>query len=199
METWYLFIRPLLADCSLHEESELDLHYNNLWLELQRWLSFCIDFCILIFIFSLGHTGRKEPLQNLWQVSGRGGWKKKNHITNPLLVRFPRGYYWQHWKWRQNLTWETLHEPPKSVRKKAAVWVPANPFPISHTHLHCVPLHVMSTGSAAGSADSALKHNCSSSCPSASFLPSLWKCVLSLVPEISLFPPYLKTPPGAPN
>lgn len=81
METRYLFIRPLLADCSLHEESELDLHYNNLWLQLQRWLSFCIDFCILIFIFSLGHTGRKEPLQNLWQVSGRGGWGKKKIIS----------------------------------------------------------------------------------------------------------------------
>lgn len=57
----------------------------------------------------------------------------------------------------------------------------------------------MSTSSAAGSADSALKHNCSSSCPSASFLPSLWKRVLSLVPEISLFPPYLKTPPSILN
>lgn len=80
VDTWFLFDRPLLADCSLHEESKLDLHYNNLWLQLQRWLSFCIDFCILIFVFSLGHTGRKEPLQNLQQVSRRGG--GKNHIAN---------------------------------------------------------------------------------------------------------------------
>lgn len=70
----------------------------------------------------------------------------------------------------------------------------ANPFWISHTLLHRAQLDAKSTGSAAGSADSASKDNCSSLCPSASFLPSLWKLVFSLVPEISLIPPYLKLP-----
>lgn len=139
METWYLFIRPLLADCSLHEESELDLHYNNLWLQLQRWLSFCIDFCILIFIFSLGHIGRKEPLQNLSQVSGRGGWKKKIislihcwldfHVATTDSTesegRVSSG--------RLSTNHQNLSE------KKAAVWVLANPFPISHISPQCPP------------------------------------------------------------
>lgn len=121
METWYLFNRPLLADCSLHEESKLDLHYNNLWLQLQRWLSFCIDFCILIFIFSLGHTGRKEPLQNLWQVSGRGGWEKIVSLIHCWLDFHVATTDSTESQGRVSLTWETLHEPPKSVRKKAAV------------------------------------------------------------------------------
>lgn len=95
-DTWYLFDRPLLADCSLHEESELDLHYNNLWLQLQRWLSFCIVFCILIFIFPLGHTGRKEPLQNLTGLK-MGGGVEKNHITNPDWLDFHVANYRQHW------------------------------------------------------------------------------------------------------
>lgn len=52
------------------------MHYNNLWLQLQRQLSFCIDFCVLIFIVSLGHTGRKKPLQK-FTINLRGKKKKQ--------------------------------------------------------------------------------------------------------------------------
>lgn len=102
--------------------------------------------------------------------------------------------YWQHWIIKAEPHLEDSPWTTKICQQKSSCWVLAKIFLISHTLFHSARLHGKSTGSAAGSADSASKHNCSSLCPSASFLPSLSKLVFPLVPEISPLPPYLTIP-----
>lgn len=96
---------------------------------------------------------------------------------------------------RQSLTWKTLHEPPNSVRKKQLLRAGKSFSSFSHAS-RCL---CRATGSAAAAAASASKHNGSSLCPSAILLPSLWKLVLSSVPEISPLPPYLTNSPRSPS
>lgn len=125
---------------------------------------------------------------------------EKNHLTNPLLVRCPCDYYWQHWKSRQSLS--HLGDSPwttKICQKKSSCWVLANPFPISHTHLHMSSCMWWALAQQQGLLIQPQSTTAAAHVQVQVFLPSLWKRVLSLVPEISLFPPYLKIPPRALN
>lgn len=119
---------------------------------------------------------------------------EKNHTANPDWLNFHVANYWQHWIIKAEPHLEDSPWTTKICQQKSSCWVLAKIFLISHTLFHSARLHGKSTGSAAGSADSASKHNCSSLCPSASFLPSLSKLVFPLVPEISPLPPYLTIP-----